>query len=54
MTWEGCVSLFARIKQRLTAPIRQEAPQESRDRQLRALGFAHLIRWSSRQGQSRR
>ena len=36
--------LQALRRPRLTAPLRQETPEESRDRQLRALGYDHLIR----------
>jgi hypothetical protein len=36
--------LLASTVRRLTAPLRQETPEESRNRQLRVLGFAHLIR----------
>jgi hypothetical protein len=41
---EARTGLLASTVRRLTAPLRQETPEESRNRQLRALGFAHLIR----------
>jgi len=40
----GLTGLLTGAVQRLTAPSRPETPEQSRDRQLRALGYGHLAR----------